>query len=141
MTGAMTPTETASASERRVATLSIGGVRVQLTASDPDLTLDIPPSAMSFACDHDHPDARLEARLEAIARGTAGPVAFASGGVWTLRQSARELVFDFHSPLFGALPYKIARFRPDFSTGEVVLHRPYFRRRLTSIRWNTPSTS
>ena len=58
--------------------------------------------------------------------GTAWPVAFDSGGVWTLRRSADELVFEFRSPRFGAVPYKIGRFRPDFSTGEVVLHRPYF---------------
>ncbi len=53
-------------------------------------------------------------------------MAFDSGGVWKLRRSADELVFEFRSPRFGAVPYKIARFRPDFSTGEVVLHRPYF---------------
>ena len=55
MTGAMTPTETASASGRRVATLSIGGVRVQLASSDRDLTLDIPPSMRPFVCDRDQP--------------------------------------------------------------------------------------
>ena len=56
----------------------------------------------------------------------AWPVAFDSGGVWKLRRSADELVFEFRSPRFGAVPYKIGRFRADFSTGEVVLHRPYF---------------
>ena len=35
-------------------------------------------------------------------------------------------MFEFRSPRFGAVPYKIGRFRPDFSIGEVVLHRPYF---------------
>ena len=73
MTGAMTPTETASASGRRVATLSIGGVRVQLTASDRDLTFDIPPSMMSFVCDRDHPDASIEARRDSIEGPRQGP--------------------------------------------------------------------
>ena len=59
-------------------------------------------------------------------RSGASPLAFDSGGVWTLRRSADELLFEFRSPRFGAAPYKIARFRSDFSTGEVVLHRQYF---------------
>ena len=137
----MTPTETASASGRRLATLSIGGVRVQLASSDRDLALDIPPSIMPFVCDRDHADARIEVRGDSI-EAAASPVAFDSGGVWKLRRSADELVFEFRSPRFGAVPYKIGRFRPDFSTGEVVLHRPYFSvGALASIRWNTRSTS
>ena len=80
---------------------------------------------MPFVCDGDHADARVEARVDVI-EPAASPVAFDSGGVWTLRRSADELVFEFRSPRFGAVPYKIARFRADFSTGEVVLHRPYF---------------
>ena len=76
-------------------------------------------------CDRDHADAKVEARLDVI-EPAASPLAFDSGGVWTLRRSADELLFEFRSPRFGAVPYKTGRFRPDFSTGEVVLHRPYF---------------
>ncbi len=78
-----------------------------------------------FVCDRDHADARVEARVDVI-EPDASPLAFDSGGVWTLRRSADELLFEFRSPRFGAVPYKIGRFRSDFSTGEVVLHRPYF---------------
>jgi hypothetical protein len=82
---------------------------------------------MEFACDgEDAADARIDVRADVIAGSPAWPVAFDSGGVWQLRRSADELLFEFRSPRFGAVPYKIARFRPDFSTGEVVLHRPYF---------------
>ena len=107
-----------------LATLSIGDVRVQLTSSD-DVALDIPPVMTPFVCDRDHADARVEARIYVI-EPDASPVAFDSGGVWTLRRSADELLFEFRSPLFGEVPYKTGRFRPDFSSGEVVLHRPYF---------------
>ena len=89
------------------------------------VALDIPPSITPFVCDRDHADARVEARVDVI-EPAASPLAFDSGGVWTLRRSADELLFEFRSPRFGAVPYKIGRFRPDFSTGEVVLHRPYF---------------
>jgi hypothetical protein len=124
MAGAMTSTDR-PANRLRIATLSIGDVRVQLTSSDHAVALDIPPVMTSFVCDGDHADARVEARVDVIEL-TASPLAFDSGGVWTLRRSAGELVFEFRSPRFGAAPYKVARFRSDFSTGEVVLQRQYF---------------
>jgi hypothetical protein len=124
MAGATTPTDPAQ--RRRLATLSIGDVRVQLVSSDRDLALAIPPAIMEFACDGEDADARIDVRADVIAGSPAWPVAFDSGGVWKLRRSADELLFEFRSPRFGAVPYKTARFRADFSTGEVVLHRPYF---------------
>ena len=99
---------------------------MQLTSSDHDVALDIPPVMTPFVCDGDHADARIEVARRCHRPDRASPLAFDSGGVWKLRRSADELVFEFRSPRFGAVPYKIARFRPDFSTGEVVLHRPYF---------------
>jgi hypothetical protein len=125
MSGAMATTVPASGRGRQATTLSIGDVRVQLTSSDHDVALDIPPVMTPFVCDRDHADARVEARVDVI-EPAASPLAFDSGGVWMLRRSADELVFEFRSPRFGSAPYKIARFRPDFSTGEVVLHRQYF---------------
>ena len=112
-------------SRRRLATLSIGDMRVRLSSSDPDVALDIPPSMAHFVCGRDDADARVEARVGVI-EPSASPLAFDSGGVWTLRRSTDELLFEFRSPRFGAVPYKIGRFRPDFSIGEVVLHREYF---------------
>jgi hypothetical protein len=113
------------ASSLRLATLSIGDVRVQLTSSDREVALDIPAVMTPFVCDGDHADARVAARIDVI-EPDASPVSFDSGGVWRLRRSADELLFEFRSPLFGAAPYKTARFQSDFSIGEVVLHRPYF---------------
>jgi hypothetical protein len=115
-----------TAERGRLASLSIGDVRVRLASSDHNLALEIPPSIMQFTCDGDDADARIDVRADVIAGSTASPLAFDSGGVWTLRRSADELVFEFRSPRFGAVPYKIARFRADFSIGEVVLHREYF---------------
>jgi hypothetical protein len=98
---------------------------VGLTSSDLEIALDIPPVMNPFVCDSDHADARVEFRIDVI-EPDASPVAFDSGGVWKLRRSADELVFECRSPKFGAAPYKVGRFRLDFSRGEVVLHRPYF---------------
>lgn len=110
----------------RRATLAIGGVRVHLASADAELALDVPPSVAHFASGDDRPDATIEARWAVIEPAAPSPVVFDSGGVWRLSQAAGELLFEFRSPLFGSIPYKSARFRPDFSAGEVMLHRPYF---------------
>jgi hypothetical protein len=120
----MIPTDT-TAPGRRLATLSIGDVSVQLISSDHDVVLDIPPVMTPFVSDRDHADTKVEARVDVIEL-CASPLAFDSGGVWTLRRSDDELVFEFRSSIFGAAPYKTGRFRPDFASGEVVLNRPYF---------------
>ena len=79
-----------------------------------------------FECNAGRLDATIETRWGSNDCDARLPIAFDSGGVWTLKQSARELLFEFRSPLFGDVPYKVGRFREDFSAGSVTLHRPYF---------------
>ena len=107
MIGAMTSRDR-PASRLRRATLSIGDVRVQLTSSDDDVALDIPPVMTPFVCGRDHADARVEARVDFV-EPDASPLAFDSGGVWTLRRSADALVFEFRSPRFGASRPRLLR--------------------------------
>jgi hypothetical protein len=104
----------------------IGDICLRLTTSDLDLELVYPPSLAAFACDDDAPDIDLVARWGENEPSDEPPVSFDSGGLWVLRRSDRELVFEFRTPRYGDVPYKVARFAPDCSRGEIVLHRPYF---------------
>jgi hypothetical protein len=120
------PTEAAPLLKRRVATLSIGDVALRLSSADAGLVLGLPPAMVPFERDGGRLDATIEARWGPLEQAAALPVAFDSGGVWTLKRSAGELVFEFRAPLFGDVPYKVGRFLEDFSTGEVVLRRQCF---------------
>ena len=61
-------------------------------------------------------------------RHPAGHRIFDSGALWQLFRQEENYVFDFTSPIYGPVPYKRARFSPDFASGEVFLHRDYFNR-------------
>src|SRR5215471_6394048 len=55
-----------------------------------------------------------------------GPLLFDAGDLWQLFQAGDSLLYRFTTPVMGAVPYKIARLRPDFTAGDVRLHAPYF---------------
>ena len=73
------------------------------------------------------PDATLHAAWATLTNRTDGERQFDAGGLWTLDRHDGRPVFRFFSPLIGPGPYRQASFAPDFSTGEVLIHRPYFR--------------
>jgi hypothetical protein len=104
----------------------IGGLGVHVTSADPALGLVLPPAVLPFVDEAGGADATVRARWGDVATAPAGAPLFDSGGVWTLSRQAGDLLFHFRSPTFGPVPYKVARFRGDFTAGEVVIHRPYF---------------
>ena len=104
----------------------IGGLAVRVTSTDPDLVVTVPPAVLPFVDHSAHADAIVSARWGDVGTVPPGSGVFDSGGLWTLTREADELRFHLRSPKFGAVPYKVARFQPDFSRGEVILHRPYF---------------
>jgi len=110
--------------------LSIGGVRMAVTARDSDLALTVPPAVARFAGDHapeaTTPDIRIDAQWTTAQRPIKGRLVFDSGGLWRLHEEDGKLSWSFTSPRFGVTPYKTAVFERDFSAGQVYLHRPYF---------------
>jgi hypothetical protein len=104
----------------------VGGIGVRVASVDPALTLIASRARQAFARTTGRPHATVRAAWGNLAAVAAGSQVFDSGGVWSLMQDAHELRFHFRSVKFGCIPYKVARFRRDFSAGEVILHRPYF---------------
>lgn len=104
----------------------IGGIHAHVCSVDPDLTLMVPPAVEPFLDAAAAPDVTIRARWGTIDAAPPGPMVFDSGGLWKLHQAGAAHTFRFQSNHFGPLPYKSAQFTPDWTEGEVVLHRPYF---------------
>jgi hypothetical protein len=103
----------------------IGGVRLHLSSVDSGLRVTGPPGRAAFASSG-HSDATITTTWGNLAAVSSGDAAFDSGGLWTASQNGGAFRFEFRSPRFGAVPYKLARIREDFTAGEVILHHPYF---------------
>jgi len=110
--------------------LAVGGVVMRITAQDPALALTLPGATGRFAVPPADPDIRVEAHWDTLdvpqPDTLPSRLLFDAGGLWTLHESGGRFIFTFTSPRFGSTPYKRAEFTPDFSTGTVRLHRPYF---------------
>jgi hypothetical protein len=106
--------------------LKIGDIGVVVTTGDPDLQIRLEGPAKAFAFAERECDATVRVSLGDLAEPTRQPRLFDSGALWRAHRDGAGFLFQFTSPRFGAVPYKVARFTPRFATGEVVLHRPYF---------------
>ena len=72
------------------------------------------------------PGLRVKAAWGDLSRGFAGEKIFDSGGVWQLFAAENAYQFCCSAPNLGKIPYQTARLNPEFTTAEVILHRPFF---------------
>jgi hypothetical protein len=106
--------------------LSIGGIRLGLTAGDPGLNLAVPAVVRHFAVPGGEADATARVAWGDLREPITGDRIFDSGALWQLYHRDGNYIFRFTSPAFGPLPYKEARFNAEFTSGELSLHRAYF---------------
>jgi hypothetical protein len=106
--------------------MSIGDITVALVSDEPDLRLKVPRSTEPFVVDHNDADVTVRATWGQLHDAAPPGHTFDSGGVWKLYRQHSNYLFRFTSAAFGTVPYKQACFNPDFTSGDVVLHRDYF---------------
>jgi hypothetical protein len=106
--------------------LSVGGVTFRVVSDDPRLASRPGGSLAAFASDCGSADVEMRASWIETLPERPGRVLFDSGGAWQLLQSDADLLFLFRSSVGGGSPYKIARFNPAFTSGDVHLYRRHF---------------
>ena len=106
--------------------LSVGGITLRVVSGDPRLAAPAGGSLAPFTADTGTADVEIQARWTDSPAESAGRMLFDSGGAWQLRESDGDFLFTFRSSIGGAEPYKIARFNPRFTVGDVQLYRPHF---------------
>jgi len=79
-----------------------------------------------FVVESSTPDVTIRARWAELSDQALGEKVFDSGSVWQLHRSAGINQFRFAAPFSDWLPYKIARFNEDFTSGEILFQRRYF---------------
>jgi hypothetical protein len=113
------------------ACLEIAGIRVAIDCADPEMMLGTSETIQKFSVDK--ADAHVNIRVfwgtpDVLANGRK---LFDSGSLWQLYSNGEKYQFRFFSPSFGALPYQVATFSPDFISGETYLRRNIGSGRLT----------
>ena len=58
-----------------------------------------------------------------------GPLVFDSGSLWQCYEDDDSYLYRFQVDKFGPFPYKVAKIQRDYTSGEVLLHGPYFESR------------
>jgi hypothetical protein len=107
--------------------LQIADITCSVTSADPSAELYIERATQGFLVPEIEPDITIEARWSDLSGiQYEGPKLFDSGALWQLHQVDGAYLFSFSSQVFGPIPYKVAQLQKDFSTGEVLIHRPYF---------------
>ena len=106
--------------------IRIADVTCALLSGDPELRLGIEGTMRKFVVDDANPDVTIRAAWNKLEEGSSGYMLFDSGNLWQLYYKDSFYHFRFASPILGSIPYKVARIRKDFKSGEVLFHRSYF---------------
>jgi hypothetical protein len=109
-------------------TLRIADITIEITCDDPELRLQLEGAKNKFLIDGVQADVVISAVWGDLSEEPRGEKLFDSGSTWQLYYQDGNYLFRFTSLIFGSLPYKIAFFNPEFSSGEVYLHRPFFKK-------------
>jgi hypothetical protein len=103
-------------------TLSIGGVRVELSAESPTTMRLLPAvAARPFLVDPAAPDAALVAGWRELDARPPGELVFDTGGSWRLYRRGGVDVYRFFDGSIGTTPYKEAELGPGGCDGRVWL--------------------
>jgi hypothetical protein len=106
--------------------LEIAGLTFHVVSEDSRLVPADDAVARPFFVGRRNADVELRARWTDSPIEPAGELLFDGGTAWQLRRSGRDLTFSFRSSAGDPLPYKIARFTPDFTSGDIDVYRPRF---------------
>ena len=106
----------------------IADIVFHLTNPDETVKLRLDDPALRFACPDIPPNVRIAAHWSDLSNGAVtGRKVFDPGLSWKLYEQEDSYLFAFYSPISGSVPYKTARMKRDFSSGEVLLHAPFFK--------------
>jgi hypothetical protein len=109
------------------ARLRIADIRIRVFSADPGMNIELGAEMEPF-CVHDAgADLTLEASWRSFPGGCGGRRVFDSGGAWQLYRADDAYWFQCKAPAFGEMPYKTACLSRDFTSGQVFLHRPFFK--------------
>jgi hypothetical protein len=108
--------------------LRIADITLSLLSDDTDLDLEVDEVTKNFLVPQADPDVRVQARWGDLCEKPGGKKIFDSGVLWKLYLQDRSYRFQFTTPALGPVPYKIASFNGEFTSGEVCFHHPYFSR-------------
>ncbi len=103
----------------------IADLTIALAGDDSDLRLGVEGPTKKFLVENADPDVRVRASWDDLCGENGGGKLFDSGGLWQLYQRDGDYCFRFTSLAVGPLPYKVAWFDPDFTSGKVCLNRSY----------------
>jgi hypothetical protein len=106
--------------------LRIADITIALVSEDPELKTEVDEPAQRFLVTEADPDVVVKARWSNLSEGSGGEQIFDSGGLWQLHSEGGSYRFSFISAVLGSVPYKIARFDQEFTSGKVFFHHPYF---------------
>ncbi|MDA2910072.1 hypothetical protein MYX04_03950 [Nitrospiraceae bacterium AH_259_D15_M11_P09] len=123
--GRMGAARTSSRSPHPPVLIRIADLTIALTSEDPALTLPNEGAITQFLVSDAEPDVRVRAAWGELDE-LSGEKLFDAGGLWQLYAAKDSRRFHFTSPALGPVPYKMASFDPEFTSGEVRLNRPYF---------------
>jgi len=106
--------------------VSIADITIGLACEDPEFKLRVQGATKDFLVDEGEPDVSIRAAWGDLSKERGGRNLFEASTLWQLYRVDGFYLFRFTSRAFGSIPYKVASFNPDFTSGIVHLHRPFF---------------
>jgi hypothetical protein len=106
--------------------IKIADITVALSSIDPRLKIELDGDVRRFYVPSATPDLEIRASWGDCSNEEHSDPIFDSGGTWKLFRKDDTYCFHCFSPVFGWIPYKVARLAHDFRFGEVFFHGPFF---------------
>ena len=106
--------------------LRIAEIGVGLHCDIMENKIHLQGAIQKFLVQDGEPEISIRVCWDELRQKARGRKVFDSGTTWKLYDCDGSYLIRLTAPLFGPVPYKEALFNPDFSRGEIRLHRPFF---------------
>jgi hypothetical protein len=101
-------------------TLRVADIATRVVSDDPGLALTVSDAVRPFLVPDGPADATIRVARASSLEEPDERKLFDSGLVWRLYRQGEDFVFSFTSAALSPVPYKLARFDPSFTSGQVL---------------------
>lgn len=106
--------------------IRVAGFTIHVSSADPGLRLAPNSAAAPFVVEPAAADVEIAVTAGPLDEAGDRVCLFDSGGPWRLYRHEQGFLYAFGSPALESSSYKTALFDPEFSSGRIALHVPFF---------------
>lgn len=106
--------------------IRVAEITIRIAAAESGVQFQVDGPARQFLVREEKPEVSIVTAWGDLSKWTGRDKIFNSGSLWQLYRESDSYLFALTTRSIGPIPYKLAKFNRNFTTGKILFHTPYY---------------